>query len=209
MRLSWANFFFHLPPRRPTPAFGSERDRLTVTPHVAHTDEERGSGGLEIDEAVDAGREPERGGARTHTGEERRRILPVISPPRPVNFAATHKILLPGCCSTMLTTAPTTLRRATAAAAAARRAAGPAAARALSATAAAAEAPKKSEAAAAPMDAFWMPFTANQAFKQSPRMLTKSKGMYYWTADGRKILDGTAGLWCVACTAGGIGGRVG
>lgn len=77
--------------------------------------------------------------------------------------------------------------------------------RALSATAAAAEPPKDTAAAGAatPMNSFWMPFTANQAFKQSPRMLTKSKGMYYWTADGRKILDGTAGLWWV----GGCWGR--
>ncbi len=47
------------------------------------------------------------------------------------------------------------------------------------------------------LDAFWMPFTANQAFKQSPRILAKAKGMHYWTADGHQVLDGTAGLWCV------------
>jgi len=47
------------------------------------------------------------------------------------------------------------------------------------------------------MAAFWMPFTSNKAFKQSPRILTKAKGMHYWTADGHKVLDGTAGLWCV------------
>ncbi|MES2091482.1 MAG: aspartate aminotransferase family protein [Pseudomonadota bacterium] len=49
----------------------------------------------------------------------------------------------------------------------------------------------------ASMDAFWMPFTANRDFKQSPRMLAKASGMHYWTPEGREILDGTAGLWCV------------
>jgi beta-alanine--pyruvate transaminase len=47
------------------------------------------------------------------------------------------------------------------------------------------------------MDAFWMPFTANREFKQSPRMLAKAKDMHYWTPEGREILDGTSGLWCV------------
>jgi beta-alanine--pyruvate transaminase len=47
------------------------------------------------------------------------------------------------------------------------------------------------------MSNFWMPFTANRQFKSSPRMLEKAKGMYYTSTDGRQILDGTAGLWCV------------
>jgi beta-alanine--pyruvate transaminase len=45
-----------------------------------------------------------------------------------------------------------------------------------------------------------MPFTANRQFKAAPRMLVKAEGMYYWSADGRKILDGFAGMWC--CNAG-------
>jgi len=45
---------------------------------------------------------------------------------------------------------------------------------------------------------FWMPFTANRQFKQAPRLLSEAKGMYYKTPDNREILDGTAGLWCVA-----------
>ncbi|OGA62682.1 MAG: hypothetical protein A3G81_15535 [Betaproteobacteria bacterium RIFCSPLOWO2_12_FULL_65_14] len=45
--------------------------------------------------------------------------------------------------------------------------------------------------------AFWMPFTANRQFKKAPRLLARAEGMYYWTPDGRQILDGTAGLWCV------------
>ena len=47
------------------------------------------------------------------------------------------------------------------------------------------------------MDAFWMPFTANRQFKAAPRLLAKAKGMHYWTPEGRQILDGIAGLWCV------------
>ena len=47
------------------------------------------------------------------------------------------------------------------------------------------------------LDAYWMPFTANRQFKQAPRLLAKSKGMYFWTPEGREILDGAAGLWCV------------
>jgi beta-alanine--pyruvate transaminase len=47
------------------------------------------------------------------------------------------------------------------------------------------------------MAAFWMPFTANRQFKSAPRLLASAKGMYYMSHDGRRILDGTAGLWCV------------
>ena len=47
------------------------------------------------------------------------------------------------------------------------------------------------------LEAFWMPFTANRQFKANPRLLARAEGMYYWTADGRKILDAVAGLWCV------------
>ncbi|QDZ30428.1 aspartate aminotransferase family protein [Noviherbaspirillum sp. UKPF54] len=44
---------------------------------------------------------------------------------------------------------------------------------------------------------FWMPFTANRQFKSRPRLLAAASGMYYTTDDGRRILDGTSGLWCV------------
>jgi beta-alanine--pyruvate transaminase len=47
------------------------------------------------------------------------------------------------------------------------------------------------------LEACWMPFTANRQFKASPRMLVAAEGMHYTTADGRRVLDGTAGLWCV------------
>ena len=46
----------------------------------------------------------------------------------------------------------------------------------------------------------WMPFTANRQFKAAPRMIVSAQGMYYTSHDGRRILDGTAGLWC--CNAG-------
>ena len=53
--------------------------------------------------------------------------------------------------------------------------------------------------AAAPNDLanFWMPFTANRQFKANPRLLVAAQGMHYTSADGRQLLDGTAGLWCV------------
>ncbi len=47
------------------------------------------------------------------------------------------------------------------------------------------------------LDAYWMPFTANRQFKAAPRMLASAQGMYYTSDDGRRVLDGTAGLWCV------------
>jgi beta-alanine--pyruvate transaminase len=50
------------------------------------------------------------------------------------------------------------------------------------------------------LDAFWMPYSGNRAFKAAPRMLARAEGMYYYTNDNREILDGTAGLWC--CNAG-------
>jgi beta-alanine--pyruvate transaminase len=50
------------------------------------------------------------------------------------------------------------------------------------------------------LEPFWMPFTANRQFKSAPRLLVGAKGMHYVAADGRKILDGAAGLWC--CNAG-------
>ena len=50
------------------------------------------------------------------------------------------------------------------------------------------------------LSAFWMPFSANRQFKKAPRMFVSAEGMHYTTADGRRVLDGTAGLWC--CNAG-------
>jgi beta-alanine--pyruvate transaminase len=50
------------------------------------------------------------------------------------------------------------------------------------------------------LDSLWMPFSANKHFKSNPRLLSRAKGMYYFTPAGEKILDGVAGLWC--CNAG-------
>ncbi len=47
------------------------------------------------------------------------------------------------------------------------------------------------------LDAFWMPFTANREFKRQPRMIVEADGIYLTSHDGRRILDGIAGLWCV------------
>ncbi len=48
-----------------------------------------------------------------------------------------------------------------------------------------------------PLDAFWMPFTPNRQFKDKPRLVASASGISYRTPDGREILDGTSGLWCV------------
>ena len=50
------------------------------------------------------------------------------------------------------------------------------------------------------LDPFWMPFTANRQFKKQPRLFVEAEGVHYTTAEGRKVLDGTSGLWC--CNAG-------
>jgi beta-alanine--pyruvate transaminase len=55
----------------------------------------------------------------------------------------------------------------------------------------------KTVAAPNDMSAFWMPFTANRQFKAAPRLLVAAEGMYYRSHDGREVLDGMSGLWCV------------
>jgi beta-alanine--pyruvate transaminase len=57
---------------------------------------------------------------------------------------------------------------------------------------------RPSAAASVPNDLepYWMPFTANRAFKARPRLVASAKDMHYFTPDGRKLLDGSAGLWC-------------
>jgi beta-alanine--pyruvate transaminase len=49
----------------------------------------------------------------------------------------------------------------------------------------------------AALDSFWLPFTANRQFKAKPRLFVGAEGMHYIAADGRRVLDGMAGLWCV------------
>jgi beta-alanine--pyruvate transaminase len=47
------------------------------------------------------------------------------------------------------------------------------------------------------LEPLWMPFTANRQFKSAPRLFQSAKDMHYTTEDGRKVLDGAAGMWCV------------
>ena len=47
---------------------------------------------------------------------------------------------------------------------------------------------------------YWLPFTANRAFKAKPRLVVSASGTRYRTDDGRELLDGMSGLWC--CNAG-------
>ena len=51
---------------------------------------------------------------------------------------------------------------------------------------------------AATVQPFWMPFTPNKEFKTEPRMFARAKGMYFYTPDGREVIDASAGLFCVA-----------
>ena len=47
------------------------------------------------------------------------------------------------------------------------------------------------------LEAFWMPFTANRQYKRAPRLFVSAERMHFTTDDGRRVLDGTSGLWCV------------
>lgn len=56
------------------------------------------------------------------------------------------------------------------------------------------------------LEALWMPFTANRHFKAHPRLIARAEGMHYTLTDGRRLIDGTAGLWC--CNAGHASPRI-
>jgi beta-alanine--pyruvate transaminase len=45
--------------------------------------------------------------------------------------------------------------------------------------------------------AFFMPFSMNRQFKKHPRLVARAEGIHYYTPEGRKVIDGTSGLWCV------------
>ena len=47
------------------------------------------------------------------------------------------------------------------------------------------------------LESYWMPFTSNRDFKQNPRLIERAEGMYYWNHLGERVLDGSAGLFCV------------
>src|ERR1700685_2573513 len=59
-----------------------------------------------------------------------------------------------------------------------------------------AEPNRRSAAVPNDLEAFWVPFTPNRAFKRAPRLIARAKDMHYFTPEGRAVLDGTAGLWC-------------
>lgn len=44
----------------------------------------------------------------------------------------------------------------------------------------------------------WMPFSANRDFKNDPRLVVKSEGVYLWDQRGGKIIDGSSALFNVA-----------
>lgn len=48
-----------------------------------------------------------------------------------------------------------------------------------------------------PLEHLWLPFTPNRDFKAEPRLLARAEGVHYWTDDGRRVLDGCSGLFCV------------
>ena len=50
------------------------------------------------------------------------------------------------------------------------------------------------------LDSYWMPFTGNREFRRNPRIIERAEGVYFYTPEGRRILDGLSGLWC--CGAG-------
>ena len=57
--------------------------------------------------------------------------------------------------------------------------------------------PDSAQTAANDLAPYWMPFTANRQFKRAPRLFVAAEGLYYTTDDGRKVLDGISGMWCV------------
>ena len=46
------------------------------------------------------------------------------------------------------------------------------------------------------LESYWVPFTPNRAFKKRPRLIASARDMHYVTPEGRRLLDGAAGLWC-------------
>ena len=45
------------------------------------------------------------------------------------------------------------------------------------------------------LESHWMPFTANRDFKQNPRIVVKSDGMYLWDYKGGEVIDGSSGCF--------------
>ncbi|HAH66378.1 MAG TPA: aspartate aminotransferase family protein [Rhizobiales bacterium] len=62
------------------------------------------------------------------------------------------------------------------------------------------DAPFPARLAESELAAYWLPFSANRAFKRRPRLIDRAEGMHYYTPDGRELIDAMSGLWC--CNAG-------
>ncbi|MDQ0471250.1 aminotransferase class III-fold pyridoxal phosphate-dependent enzyme [Labrys wisconsinensis] len=45
------------------------------------------------------------------------------------------------------------------------------------------------------MDNHWMPFTPNRAFRAEPAIVARAEGVHYFDPTGRRILDGSSGLF--------------
>ncbi len=45
---------------------------------------------------------------------------------------------------------------------------------------------------------YWMPFSPNKEFKNEPRLFARAEGMYFYTPEGKQVIDASAGLFCVA-----------
>jgi beta-alanine--pyruvate transaminase len=48
------------------------------------------------------------------------------------------------------------------------------------------------------LERHWLPFTNNREFKREPRLFVRAEGMHYYTPSGRKVLDGSSGLFTSA-----------
>jgi beta-alanine--pyruvate transaminase len=48
------------------------------------------------------------------------------------------------------------------------------------------------------LERHWLPFTNNREFKREPRLFVRASGMHYFSPTGRKILDGSSGLFTSA-----------
>ena len=46
-------------------------------------------------------------------------------------------------------------------------------------------------------EALWMPFAAKRQFKRQSRRFVEEEGMHYLTTEGRRMLNGISGVWCV------------
>lgn len=45
------------------------------------------------------------------------------------------------------------------------------------------------------LDPYWLPYTANRAFKNAPRIIESAQGFYYQTREGHTVLDSFSGMW--------------